>query len=310
MHPRRLPPLDLVRGFVAVGRRLSITQAANDLNLTQSAISKQVRALEETLQVRLLKRGYRSIEFTTEGARLFRVAEAAIGEIDKVASEIAPATQRVPVIITASVGVSSLWILPKLSQFRTDHPSIDVKLVTDNKFLDLEAEGVDLAIRCCSENESTPNFTHLFPETVVPVAHPSLQLPKLDVEVIESNILIEFDDPQRRWLRWSERLQMLGFGGIKPRGILLLDQYNQVIEAAAAGYGIALGRLSIIETFLAQNLLVTVPYTKNVPEDQHAYWLVTASNRHRDEVAIVSSWIQRRAEQIQQHAFHYQSALA
>src|SRR5687768_4670566 len=112
----RLPPLDLVKGFVAVGRRMSITQAADDLCVTQSAMSKQVRALEDALGVKLFHRGYRSVSFTEEGERLFRSADAAVQQLQDAASGLKAAGKR-PVTLTASIGVAGLWLLPRLGEF-------------------------------------------------------------------------------------------------------------------------------------------------------------------------------------------------
>src|SRR5215470_8399395 len=102
----RLPSLDLIRGFVAVGRRMSITLAAEDLFLTQSAVSRQIIALEEALHVQLLNRGYRAISFTEDGERLFRVADSAIQQLQDGVNALAARSDRRPVTITASIGVS------------------------------------------------------------------------------------------------------------------------------------------------------------------------------------------------------------
>src|SRR3954462_13585506 len=107
-----MPPLDAVRGFVAVARRMSITLAAQDLCLTQSAVSRQVQALEESLGVQLLNRGYQSISFTPEGERLFRVADSAVQQLHDDFEALAGDGQRPPVTITASIGVTALWLLP------------------------------------------------------------------------------------------------------------------------------------------------------------------------------------------------------
>src|SRR4051812_13391803 len=149
----RLSSLDLIRGFVAVGRRMSITQAADDLCLTQSAISKQIRALEEALGVKLLERGYRKVSFTEAGQRLFVTADASVNSIVDVLGAIAPQGRR-PVTVTASIGVTGLWLLPRLTGFRERHPDIDVRIDANNSVVDLEVEGVDLAIRYCAERNA------------------------------------------------------------------------------------------------------------------------------------------------------------
>src|SRR5205085_3279704 len=125
-------------GFVAVGRRMSITQAADDLCVTQSAMSKQVRALEEALGVRLLERGYRSVSFTEEGLRLFRSANASVQQLQDVFAQLTAAGKR-PVTVTTSTGVAGLWLLPRLGEFQRHYPDVDVRVAATNTILDLPA---------------------------------------------------------------------------------------------------------------------------------------------------------------------------
>src|ERR1700728_3649877 len=124
----RLAPLDLIRGFVAVGRRMSITLAAQDLCLTQSALSRQVRALEDWLGFVLFQRGYRSIFFTPEGERLFRPADAAVQQLQEVFEVLGHAQEGLPVTITASIGVTGLWLLPRINGFQRRYPNVDLRL--------------------------------------------------------------------------------------------------------------------------------------------------------------------------------------
>ena len=138
----KLPSLDFLRGFVAVGRRMSITLAAADLCLAQSAVSRQIAALEDALGVRLFTRGHRAIGFTAEGERLFRVADLALQQLQDTCALLAGATERRPVTITASIGVAGLWILPRLGRFQARHPQIDVRVAATNKVLDMRAEPV------------------------------------------------------------------------------------------------------------------------------------------------------------------------
>src|SRR5687767_15071745 len=100
----RLPSMDLIRSFVAVGRRMSITLAAEDLYVTQSAVSRQMHALEEMLGVKLLVRGHRSIRFTPEGERLFRVADTVIRQLHDVVESISASRDRRPVTVSAPTG--------------------------------------------------------------------------------------------------------------------------------------------------------------------------------------------------------------
>jgi LysR family glycine cleavage system transcriptional activator len=297
--PVRLPSLDLVRGYVAVGRRMSITLAAEDLFLTQSAVSRQIIALEEALGVRLLNRGYRSISFTVEGERFFRVADSALQQLQDGVNALAARSDRRPVTITASIGVSGLWIVPRLGGFQQRHPDIDVRIAASNKLMDLRAHGADIAIRYCAAANAPPGSLRLFGEAVAPVASPSLGVSRLDAESIARHVLIEYDDSNRPWLQWADRLHSMGLSAIKPKGVLRYNQYDQVILAALEGQGIALGRVALIEPLLLKGRLVAVGGADSDHAQGYAYWLVQADPTPRDDVNVVIDWIKAEAHGVE-----------
>jgi LysR family transcriptional regulator, glycine cleavage system transcriptional activator len=297
--PFRLPSLDLVRGFVAVGRRMSITLAAEDLFLTQSAVSRQVLALEDALGVKLLNRGYRSLSFTSEGERFFRVADRAIEQLQSGVNAVVAGGHREPVTITASIGVSGIWIMPRLSRFQQRHPDIDVRVAANNKVLDLKTQGADIAIRYCPAAQAPPGSHRLFGEAVIPVAHPSLGVDRLDVATISDHVLIEYDDPRRPWLHWADRLHSMGLSGVKPKGVLRYNQYDQVIQAALAGQGIALGRVALIESLLSERRLLVVGGAGPDLAHGYAFWLVQADLEPRLDVKVVVDWIKAEAQSVE-----------
>jgi LysR family transcriptional regulator, glycine cleavage system transcriptional activator len=293
----RLASLDLIRGFVAVGRRMSITLAAQDLHLTQSAVSRQIQALEEALGIKLFNRGHRAVSFTPEGERLFHIADEAMQQLQNAFGAARPTSERLPVTVTSSIGFSSLWLLPRLGRFQQRHPDIDVRVAADNKVLDLRAEGIDLAVRYCAEAKAPPGSERLFDEFIVPVAHPSLGLRQLDSpDAVARNVLLEYDDPRRPWLGWADRLNAMGFGAVKPKGMLRFNQYDQAVQAALAGQGIALGRLALVQPLLADKRLVALGSIEPDVSGGYSYWLVQADNEPRREVADVVTWIRTEAK--------------
>src|SRR5580692_8325893 len=297
--PVRLPSLDLIRGFVAVGRRMSITLAAEDLFLTQSAVSRQIIALEEALGVRLLNRGYRSIRFTAEGERFFRTADSALQQLQDGVDALAAGSDRQPVTITASLGVSGLWLMPRLGGFQQRHPDIDVRVAAHNKVIDMRAQGADIAIRYCAAANAPAGSLRLFGESVAPVAHPSLGVTRLDADTIARQVLIEYDDSNRPWLQWADRLHSMGLSAIKPKGVLRYNQYDQAIRAALEGQGIALGRIALIEPLLSQGRLVAVGGADADHARGYAYWLVQADPTPRDDVQVVLDWIKAEAQGVE-----------
>jgi LysR family transcriptional regulator, glycine cleavage system transcriptional activator len=297
--PIRLASLDLIRGFVAVGRRMSITLAAEDLFLTQSAVSRQIIALEEALGVRLLNRGYRSIRFTAEGERFFRVADSALQQLQDGVNALAAGRDRQPVTITATIGVSGLWIMPRLGGFQQRHPDIDVRVAASNKVMDLRTQSADIAIRYCAPANAPPGSLRLFGEAVAPVADPSLGVRQLDAESLARQVLIEYDDSNRPWLQWADRLHSMGLSATKPKGVLRYNQYDQAIRAALEGQGIALGRIALIEPLLSQGRLVAVGGADADHARGYAYWLVQADSTPRDDVQVVLDWIKAEAQGVE-----------
>jgi LysR family glycine cleavage system transcriptional activator len=297
--PIRLASLDLIRGFVAVGRRMSITLAAEDLFLTQSAVSRQIIALEEALGVRLLNRGYRSIRFTAEGERFFRVADSALQQLQDGVNALAAGRDRQPVTITATIGVSGLWLMPRLGGFQQRHPDIDVRVAASNKVMDLRTQSADIAIRYCAPANAPPGSLRLFGEAVAPVADPSLGVRQLDAESLARQVLIEYDDSNRPWLQWADRLHSMGLSAIKPKGVLRYNQYDQAIRAALEGQGIALGRIALIEPLLSQGRLVAVGGADADHARGYAYWLVQADSTPRDDVQVVLDWIKAEAQGVE-----------
>ncbi|PWG61504.1 LysR substrate-binding domain-containing protein [Spiribacter halobius] len=287
----RLPPLDAVRGFVAVGRRMSVTLAAEDLFLTQSAVSRKLRTLEDYLGVELLERGHRSISLTPAGEHFFRVAEQSISQIEAAVAYLGRQKTRAGVTITASIGVSGLWLLPRLGRLQGELPGIDVRVEANNALLDLRAAGIDLAIRYCSGRDAPPGALRLFGECTVPVAHPSLAVDRVDAETLPALTLLEFGDPGRPWLQWSEQLHAASLDRDAPRRVVHFNQYDQVIQAAIAGQGVALGRRALVEPMLADGRLKALAWRGPAASTEHAYWLVQAESEPAAEVIAIRDWI-------------------
>lgn len=286
-----LPPLDLVRSFVAVARCMSITLAARELCVTQSAVSRQIRALEQHLRCTLLVRGHRSIELTGEGRRLFRTADGWLEQLAETIDELRPAEAHNAVTITASVGVASLWLLPRMGAFQAAHPDIALRVLTSNRVLDLERERIDMAIRYASDRDAPAGAIRLFGEQLVPVAHRSLGVTAIeDRDELRRRTLLELDEPLYPRLHWADWIKAVSLARAKPAGMMRFNQYDQVIHAALAGQGVALGRLALVQPLLRAGQLTRA---SRLPPRSIAqgYWLVTHSQPVSARAAALQRWI-------------------
>src|SRR5262245_28775371 len=145
----RLPSLDLLRGFEAAARHLSFTRAAAELHVTQSAVSRQIKTLEDQLGVRLFRRLNRALLLTEEGQALARATATALGGIEQAVARLPGLAQDRPITVTTTVSFAALWLVPRLARLRAVHPDIDVRLAASNELEDLQRERIDLAIRFC-----------------------------------------------------------------------------------------------------------------------------------------------------------------
>jgi DNA-binding transcriptional LysR family regulator len=145
MHRRRfnLPPLDLIQGFEAAARSLSFTKAAEELSLTQSAISRQIRALEESLGVALFERRPRSLALTEEGAALHRVVAEVLERLQEATGRLRASASVPHLTVSTTGGFASLWLIPRLRAFTGLHPDVDVRISATYATVDLERSGVE-----------------------------------------------------------------------------------------------------------------------------------------------------------------------
>ncbi|BAL26711.1 LysR substrate-binding domain-containing protein [Azoarcus sp. KH32C] len=289
----KVPPLDPLRGFVAAARHLSFTHAAEELFLTQSAISRQVQTLEAALGVPLFVRGVRSLTLTDEGERLARAAEGWLQEYAALAATLARTGPR-PVTVTASIGISALWLVPRLSRFQQRHPDIDVRVAASNRMLDLAHDDVDIAIRYCANRDAPPGAERLFGETVIPVATPAIAARPLDARTLPETTLLDFDDPHYPWLRWTDWLAAMKLENERPRAVLVFNHYDQLIQAAVAGQGIAIGRERLVDHLIAEGRLAVVGDGRMEMTDR-GYWLVLGPATPRREVICFADWLREEA---------------
>jgi len=164
--------LDLLRGFRSAARYLSFTRAAQDLFVTQSAISREIKTLEEQLGQPLFRRVNRTLQLTPTGEELYRIADATLTQLDGVVERIAGASKILTVTTTSAL--ASLWLAPRLPRFNRVHPGIDVRVVASNDKPNLERDQLDIAIRFVPAGADLPDSEPLFECKTFPACSPAL----------------------------------------------------------------------------------------------------------------------------------------
>jgi LysR family glycine cleavage system transcriptional activator len=294
-----LPALDLLVGFEAAARHLSFTKAGDELHLTQSAVSRQIKELEDQLGVVLFQRRHRALALTEPGQQFYSAAAQVITTMRTATERLrAQAGRRRPLSVTTTNSFASLWLIPRLAGFTRDHPGIDVRITAEVKVQDLESEGLDVALRHGPTSLAGPNAVRLFGEKVFPVASPKL-LKKLPLDKpadLRHHVLLHYDDPEARhpWLHWRTWLEVERIGDLRPAGTLSFSGFEQIIPAAVAGHGVGLGRTPLVKDLLASGELVA-PF-KSQADPARAYFAIVSKHASdRPEVAAFVEWLKTEA---------------
>ena len=300
------PSLDLLRGFEAAARHLSFTHAAHELFITQSAVSRQIKALEERLGVVLFVRGARGIAMTEAGERLYRVVSAALAQVQEAIASLTNTASRT-VTLSCTLAFCSLWLIPRLSSFQKAHPGVEVRLSASNEVVNLERSRIDLAIRYAPVQRAPAGALRLFGEAVAPMCSPALlkdkSRPLRRIEDLRHHILLHLDEPMGPlpWLSWSTWLEAAGVPQLQPAGSMHFNHYEQVIRAALSGQGVALGRMPLLGGLVNDGSLALL--FPDSAASNRAYWVITSdAARERAEVGWFVEWLMREgAEETRKH---------
>ena len=295
---RRPIALTALRGFDAAARHLSFTLAAHELALTQSSISRQVAELERQVGKPLFARSTRALQLTDAGERLARVVQQALAALDRTVDEVRGSSGPLRVAVTTYASFASLWLVPRLPEFQSAHPGIDIRIDASDRMVDLAAEGTDLAIRWLRPGKSiAAEAMLLHEEETSPALSPRLlassgirlraptdlnQLPLLAMDESAPST------PFSSWARWCE------FAGVAPldgAARMYFTYVDQSVQAAVRGQGVALVRTPFLDDCVASGELV-VPFPKLRMRTGYRYFLlVNAQRATLSHVAALRDWI-------------------
>jgi len=291
----QLPPLDLLEAFEAAARHLSFTRAADELSLTQSAISRQIATLEERLNVPLFHRLHRALRLTEAGQRLHVTAGAVLQQLHSVTEQLRQTPRQKTVVVTTTPGFAGLWLIPRLTSFTAAHPDVDVRISASLKLVNLDRDGVDLAVRYCASSTAGPQAAKLFGEVMAPVCSPALRKqagkPLKRPEDLRYHTLLHteaHDDAQvPDWALWLRAMQI---EQLNSAGSLYFSDYDQMIQAAIRGQGVALGRIPLVSHLIKERKLVA-PFGHNMSSPQGYHLLRSAASERKPEVNDFAEWL-------------------
>jgi len=286
----RLPSLNSLRAFGAAARHLSFTRAAEELHVTQAAISHQVKALEVSLGVALFRRLNRSLLLTDAGQIYAPELKLAFEQIRNATEKIQHTSLLRPVTVTASSSFSARWLVPKLGRFRQLHPEIDLLIDPQNQTVDLQHSHVDIAIRYGPGNYPGLLTERMFTEDLFPVCSPQLQNtgvhPLCEPDDLAYQHLLH-DDGHNDWRTWLKAAKVTG---VDPdRGTVFTDS-SMLLQAAKSGQGVALARGVLVNDELEAGALVR-PFELSLPAEYAYYVLVLPERLERTGVTKFRDWL-------------------
>ena len=292
-----------IRAFIAVARHLNFRAAADDMALTQSAVSRQIQALEGEIGVALFLRHTRAVELTSAGTQLLRAVSPSLERIDSAVRLIRQNAGRKIVSISTWASFASMWLIPRLESFQSEHPDIDIRIDATDVSVDLETSDVDLVLRYALPTTVPAHAERLFGEQLTPVASPWLinSGPALkNSKDLAQFALLEAGDAYRsqhmEWLTWQRWLDTQGLKNFEPKRWLYFNYAHQIAQAALTGQGVALSRMPLIADSLANGgLMEVLPGTRL--ESPLAYWLIVGPRSgQRPEIAAFCAWLRRQAQ--------------
>jgi LysR family glycine cleavage system transcriptional activator len=278
---RRLPSLDGLRAFEVAARRLSFTAAAAELCVTQGAVSQRIKALEDELGVALFERRARGLALTPHGSRVAEGVRLGLDHIATALAALADESGR-PLVVSVLPSFASRWLVPRLHRFAACGPAVEIQLLAENGLIDPRNRAIHAALRFGTGRYAGFAATLLMGDSIVPVCSPRLlaaagpiaAVPDLARLPILHDSATERDGSGTDWESW---LEAAGHPGLRLAAGQRFSQADLLLDAAANGLGVALGRTSLITDDIAARRLVRL----DLPEvpTPYAYYLI-----HRPEL--------------------------
>lgn len=291
---RRLPPPNWLRAFEAAARHLSFTAAAKELHVTQSAVSQQVRLLEQYLHEPLFHRHPRRLQLTHTGEIYLASVHEAFEELARSTAELFGHRKAERIVLRVNAAFAIYWLTPRLARFQARHPDIDIRVNISLWLTEPEWEAVSLEIRYGRGNWSGVRKEQLTEETLAPVCAPALleRTPGLaSVGDLRHQNLLHVIGNNDGWAHWLDAPgQDDEAADIDVESGVQFDTSALALEYAAAGGGVAIGASSLTRTMLASGQLVR-PFGLTVPSNESFYLVSPEARTDSAQTQALRAWL-------------------
>jgi LysR family transcriptional regulator, glycine cleavage system transcriptional activator len=287
----RLPSLNGLRAFEAAARHLSFTLAASELNVTQTAISHQIRRLEEELGLRLFIRKNRALALTPQARDYLPGVRAAFNDLRLATDRLLRKDDDKVLTVSTLASLAAKWLLPRLTAFQEAHPGIDVRITTSTALVDFKNGDVDAAIRYGRGNWPGLRAEWLMADEVFPVCSPALlagNRPLRMPDDLRDHVLLTTSTNGDDWRQW---LTAAGLpSDISKQPGITFDLILMTVQAAIDGIGVAMGRTSYVQDDIAKGRLV-VPFNIALPADAGFYLVSPEGAAEPPKLKAFRQWL-------------------
>lgn len=288
-----LPSLNGLRAFEAAARHLSFTRAAAELNVTQTAVSHQIRRLEGQLGKRLFVRGSRALRLTHDAQDYLPAVRTAFDDLRRATARLQRPDREGLLTVSTTASLAAKWLVTRVARFQDAHPGIEVRITTSTHLVDFQREEVDMAVRYGLGNWPGLRTQWLMAEDIFPVCSPALMTganPLRRPEDLARHVLLHTTVSREDWQLW---LTAAGLPvSIALRRGLSFDESFMALQAAMDGLGVALGRARLVDADIASGRLV-VPFDVVLPADAGYYIVAPEETADAPKIVLFRDWLTR-----------------
>ncbi len=287
---RWLPPLNALRAFEAAARHQSFTRAAEELNVTQTAVSHQIRTLEERLGLKLFDRRGRALQLTEAAQNYLPSVRSAFDELHDATERLVRRDGDATLTVSTLTSFAAKWLIPRLGGFQDRHPEISIRIATSMVSVDFDRDDIDVAIRYGRGDWPGLRVDRLVREDIFPVCSPKLVAgpnPLRRPDELASHTLLHVVGFLEDWRVW---LTAANVDGVDPSSGLRFDLMMNALQAAIDGLGVALGRSALVEGDLAAGRLIA-PFDISLPIEAAYYVVAPEQSADRPNIKAFREWL-------------------